>query len=256
MRVQGEHGYVLHARPYSETSLLLDAFARGHGRLTLVAKGAKRGKSRLSGLLRPFQPLLVSWSGKGEVLTLTGAEPAAEALALRGRSLLCAYYMNELLVRLLHRHDAHAMLYDAYQEGLRALAASGAEEATLRAFETALLRELGYALVLDHEAGSRVPIVDTRRYVYVPDLGPVAETVAPRVGIRVHGATLRDLRSGQLSSARSARESKVLMRALLNGLLDGRPLHSRRLLQRMRPACDPAGEQERTPATSGHSHRD
>lgn len=233
---------MLHARPYSETSLLLDAFARGHGRLTLVAKGAKRPRSRLASVLRPFQPLLLGFSGKGEVLTLTGAEPDTGGPALHGRALLCGWYMNELLVRLLHRHDAHAALFDAYHEGLAALAASGDEEGPLRVFETVLLRELGYALVLDREGGTRRPVEDARRYVYVPDLGPVLAASAPPAGVEVHGATLRDLREGTLSSARAARESKALMRALLNGLLDGRPLHSRRLLQRMRPAAQDSGE--------------
>lgn len=236
MRVQGERAYVLHARPYSETSLLLDAFARGHGRLSLVAKGAKRARSRLAGVLRPFQPLLMSWSGRGEVLTLTAAEPVGSAPVLQGQALLCGWYMNELLVRLLHRHDAHAGLFDAYHDGIGALAGPDPEESTLRLFETVLLRELGYALVLDHEAGTRTAIDDAREYLYVPDRGPVASSAAGGTGVRVHGTTLRDLREGRISGSRSARESKALMRTLLSGLLDGRPLHSRRLLQRMRPA--------------------
>jgi len=144
-RVQDSAAYVLHATSWRETSLIVQVFSREHGSVALVAKGAKRPYSTLRPVLQAFQPLLLSWSGAGEVKTLTRADSAGVHL-LPGPALMSAWYMNELLLRLLPREDAHPQLFDAYDQALRSLAAGGWAAGALRCFEWTLLQETGYGL--------------------------------------------------------------------------------------------------------------
>ena len=136
---------MLHATPWRETSLVVQVFTREHGCLGLVAKGAKRPQSVLRPVLSAFQPLWVSWSGSGEVKTLTRAE-CAGIHALAGTAMMSAWYMNELLLRLLAREDAHPVLYDAYVDALTQLARGERAAGALRRFEWILLRETGYGV--------------------------------------------------------------------------------------------------------------
>lgn len=236
MRVAQDPAFVLQARDYRETSLLLEVFSRGHGRLGVIAKGAKRAKSPWRGLLRPFQALRIGWSGKGELVTLTAAEATAAAVPLAGEPLLCAFYLNELVTRLLHRYEAHERLYDAYEQALEALCGAFRlpAEAVLRVFEKRLLQELGYALVLDREAGSGRPVVAEHRYRYVLQRGPVPESPGDAAGVPVQGDSLLALAAESLTEARTLRETKVLMRTVLDAHLDGKPLRTRGLFQQWR----------------------
>ena len=144
-RVTDATAYLLHATPWRETSLVVQAFARDYGSLALVAKGAKRPYSVLRPVLSAFQPLSLSWSGSGEVKTLTRAEVAG-LRPLAGSALMSAWYMNELLLRLLAREDAHPALFDAYDTALKQLAGGSRAAGALRRFEWTLLRETGYGL--------------------------------------------------------------------------------------------------------------
>ncbi|MBK7685089.1 MAG: DNA repair protein RecO [Rhodocyclaceae bacterium] len=153
-RIDGQLAFVLHAYPFSETSLVVDVFSRDHGRLPLLARGARRPRSLMRGNLMAFAPLELGWFGGGEVKTLAKAEWLGGMPLLSGRCLLLGYYLNELLVKLLPRDDAHPQLFDAYSDALRALS-NGAEDAPeLRRFEQSLLKELGYGLTLDVDAKS------------------------------------------------------------------------------------------------------
>jgi DNA repair protein RecO (recombination protein O) len=145
LRVQDSFAYMLHATAWRETSLVIQAFSRSHGCLALVAKGAKRPYSTLRPVLSAFQPLALSWSGGGEVKTLTRAEVSG-VRPLTGGALMSAWYMNELLLRLLPREDAHPVLFDAYDTALAQLASGSRASAALRRFEWVLLREPGYGL--------------------------------------------------------------------------------------------------------------
>jgi DNA repair protein RecO (recombination protein O) len=227
MRVQGQAAYVLHTRPYSESSLLVDVLSRHHGRLTLIGKGVRRLRSPRRGLVLPFQPLVLSWAGKGEMPVLTHAEPAARVTALAGQARLCGFYLNELLARLLHRHDPHPDLFDLYERSLRALREEGDTEPVLRLFEKQLLRELGYALELETEAGSHRPVQPEREYEYLPQFGVRAANGGQ--GPTFAGSTLLALAGDSLQGEQTMRESKQLMRMMIGYYLDGRPLHSRRL---------------------------
>jgi len=142
-RVQEVAGYILHASPWRETSLVVQAFTRDHGQLALIAKGAKRPASRLRPVLSAFQLLTLSWSGKGEVKTMTYAE-CSGIRALHGRGFMSAWYMNELLLRLLPREDPHPALFDAYDRALTQLAQGNRASSALRRFEWVLLQETGY----------------------------------------------------------------------------------------------------------------
>lgn len=138
-------GYLLHASAWRETSLLVQVFTRDYGQLALVAKGAKRPYSVLRPVLNGFQPLILSWTGSGEVKTLTRAESIG-VRPLAGKALMSAWYLNELILRLLPREDAHPRLYEAYDAALVQLAAGGGAAAALRRFEWILLQETGYGL--------------------------------------------------------------------------------------------------------------
>lgn len=144
-RVRDVGAYMLHASAWRETSLVVQIFSREHGNVAMVAKGAKRPYSALRPVLAAFQPLRVSWSGSGEVKTLTRAELTG-IRPLTGKSLMSAWYMNELLLRLLPREDPHPRLYEAYDAALQALGEGSSAASALRCFEWTLLEETGYGL--------------------------------------------------------------------------------------------------------------
>lgn len=233
-RVALQPAYILQHRAYSNTSLLIELLSRDHGRVGLVAKGARAPRSKLYGLLQPFRPLLLSWSTGGDLGTLSVAESAGPPAALTGDTLFCGYYLNELLLRLLPRHAAHPVLLVEYGSALSALAASmeaASRERALRLFEKHLLKESGYGLLLDREADSKHPIAADRIYRYQLEKGPLpADADTP--GIEVHGHTLLGLAHGDLSDAIALHEAKHLMRAALSLYLGDRPLRSREFFRK------------------------
>ncbi|MFZ5556777.1 MAG: DNA repair protein RecO [Pseudomonadota bacterium] len=230
-RAEPEPGYLLHAYPYKETSLLLECLTRHHGRVPMVAKGAKRPRSQLRGQLLPFQPLLVGWSGKGEVKTLIRAEWERVEPPLAGQELMCGFYLNELLIRLLAREDPHEGLFDHYHEALSQLRGCDDPAPVLRRFETTLLRELGYALVLDRDVESDAAIDPARDYTYALDRGPVPAAEGAGGELAVFGKTLLDMAANRYDDPVTLQQSKLLMRALITHHLGGQPLHSRQLLK-------------------------
>jgi DNA repair protein RecO (recombination protein O) len=230
-RRDAEPAFVLHTYPFRETSLIVEAFSRDHGRVALVARGARRPKSALRGVLLPFQPLLVSWSGKRELRTLTRAEWQGKPAALKGQALICGFYLNELLLKLTPRDDPHEHLYSVYEDTLAALAGGEDQAAILRRFELALLRELGYAVILDRDVECDAPVAREHRYVYVVERGPVGSGAAPGNGVELSGQTLIDMQSGIFTSPATQQQSKALMRTLINHYLGSQVLHTRQLLR-------------------------
>ena len=226
-RVDHQPGFLLHSYPYSETSLILDVFARDHGRIPLLARGARRPRSVLRGVLIGFQPLELAWFGGGEVKTLAKAEWQGGMPLLTGRCLLLGYYLNELLLKLLQREDAHPGLFEAYAAALGALARGAADAPELRRFEKTLLREIGYGLTLEKDAGG-FPVVSDRCYTYQVERGPVvAEKEDGQVVFK--GKTFLDIASDDYTDQQTLSESKRLMRQLVAHHLEGRPLQSRRV---------------------------
>lgn len=234
-RADGEPAYVLHSYPYRETSLIVETFTRRLGRVALAARGARRPKSSLRGALLAFQPLLLSWSGRGELRTLVRAEWQGGYAPLKGLSLICGFYLNELLLKLLPRDDPHEALFAAYEEALGALQAGRAHAAILRRFEKILLDQLGYGLQLERDAVTGAPIVAEERYVYVIEKGPVAgEAGRAQNGVELIGQTLIDLRCDNYARATTQQQSRNLMRAVINHYLGDRTLHTRQLLRDLR----------------------
>jgi DNA repair protein RecO (recombination protein O) len=227
-RIDAEPAYVLHLHPYSETSLVVDVFSRCHGRVPLLARGARRPRSAMRGTLMAFQPLELGWFGSGEVKTLAKAEWMGGVPLLTGRCLLLGYYLNELLMKMLPREDAHPALYDAYGEALIALAQGSADAPELRRFEKTLLKELGYGLTLDVDADSGAPIATEAQYCYLVERGPVAKVDAGDTPM-LSGKTLLDMAADDYTDPRTRQQSKQLMRQLIAHHMGGKPLHSRRV---------------------------
>ncbi len=236
-RVENAPGYVLHSRPWRETSLIVEAFTREHGRVGLVARGVRRARSRLRGMLLPFHLLLLSWSGRGELPTLTGAEVEGPVWTLRGRALFSGFYLNELLLKLLPRNDAHPEVFDDYRRALAQLGEDRALDWGLRTFEKRLLGALGYGPPLDRAADTGAPVSPDRRYRYAPERGPV-EAASAEDGPVVSGRTLLALAGGQPDGGdeRVRAEARRLMRAILAPHLGPRPLGSRALFRRPPPS--------------------
>jgi len=225
-RIEQQPAFVLHTQAWRETSLIVELFSREHGRLPLVAKGARRPMSAFRGALMAFQPLLADWSGGGEVRTLGRVEWQGGVPLLTGRALLSGYYLNELLVSLMPRDDAHPDLFDQYRQAIGDLSAGGTLESTLRRFEFALLRAMGYLPELARRADNGETVRDGDDYLLIIEHGIVPAT-AGRQGLKVSGRVLQQLE--RLEFAGIQQEAKQISRALINHHLGGRELQSRRV---------------------------
>ncbi|MDX1593074.1 MAG: DNA repair protein RecO [Gammaproteobacteria bacterium] len=224
--------YVLHRRPYRESSLLVELLTRDEGRVGVVARGARQKRGRDA--LEPFVELLARWRVRGDLGQLHHAEAVASSPRPQGRALYSGFYLNELLMRMLRRHDPHPELFACYAETLSALAGPAhdlALEVELRLFEARLLEACGYGLELRVDAVSGAPLDPDGLYRYEPELGPVASDGAARGGLLVHGRALHALAAGRLESRDDLRELKSLLRGLLAPHLGPRPLASRALFR-------------------------
>jgi DNA repair protein RecO (recombination protein O) len=235
MRVQSQPAFLLHSRPFRETSLIIEIFSRQYGRIGLLARGVRNPKSRKRALVMPFQPLLLGWSGKGELPLLTGIEATGSARELLSEQRYVAFYLNELLLKLLHRHDAHEDLFDFYSNSLNELYQGEPIQYVLRRFEKELLSQAGYGLILHHEAASSRPISAEHTYQYLPEQGPrpvsrVADDTRGREqGISIRGKSLLDFYHDKFDDKESLKECRSLVRYLLDRQLSGKVLHSRQV---------------------------
>lgn len=228
-RVEQQAGWVVHRRPWRESSLLVEFFAREHGRIGLVAKGARAARSTWRGLAEPFVPLVASWTRRGEMGTLTSLEPAGPRCELRGRALWCGLYVNELLLRLLERDDPHPQVFDACGVVLGGLAAADQPQSLLlRRFELALLKGMGVAPDFRADAAAGEAIQPDGLYHLQPEAG-FAPVDRPGAGV-FRGDAIRALDAGTTDDRETAREMRELMRVLIDHHLAGCELASRRLL--------------------------
>jgi DNA repair protein RecO (recombination protein O) len=230
---QLQAAYILHTRPYRDTSLLIDAFTESHGRISLIAKGARgmRGKkSRFRGALQAFAPLLLSWRGKTDLMNLLNAEPGNIHLPhLTGKLLVCGLYLNELLIRLLYRYDPHPQLFQAYQIALSTLPDSA--NIALRLFEKKLLAELGYALYLNQENLTQQALFPDQFYQFIPSQGlVVCLNKSIQKQLLFSGASLLAMHHEQWDTPAHLLDAKRLFRLALNHLLEGKTIRSRELL--------------------------
>jgi DNA repair protein RecO (recombination protein O) len=232
-RADYQAGYVLHTYPYKETSLIVEAFTRNFGRVALLARGARRPRSAMRGVLLSFHPLRLGWSSSAELGNLISAEWSGALQSLGGQALMCGFYLNELLLRLLPRDDPHESLFEVYGESLRQLSQGIPQASVLRSFEKRLLAELGYAPLLEREAVSGEPIQPSRRYVYEPDRGPMLSLGASSNDLSVSGQTLLDLAADEFSRPETRDEARMLLRSLIGQRLHGKVLHTRAVLKEL-----------------------
>lgn len=226
-----EQVFVLHRRDYGETSLIVELFSRESGRVAVLSKGARGNKSKTSGILQPFMPLEASWRGKGELPYLRSAELAGEPFRFRSGVLVSALYLNELLMRVLQRHDPCEKIFDIYKQTLEQLNRSDVHQAALRIFEKYLLQELGYGLPLTHEANTHEPIKSEYSYRFSPELGFIKVASSLGQGNVFSGTTLLALARDDYSNAMVLRDAKRLIRIALMPLLGNHTIKTRELLQ-------------------------
>jgi len=240
-RIQLEPAFLLHHYPWRDSSRILEFFTRSHGRVSVFARAARRGGSSLPAALQPFGELLVSWSARGEAGQLTGAERVQAPAFLAGERLMSGFYANELLIRLLPRHDAHPALYDAYAAVVARLHDPAADPArALRVFEKRLLQELGWGLDLAHDSLTGEPIDPARAYRYRIDGGAEAVDGVAEGALVFAGESLLSLAREELADAQSVADARRLLRAALDQCLDGRPLRTREVMLAMRSRGGPA----------------
>jgi len=245
MRQQLQPAYVIHTRPFRDTSMIVELFTPEHGRVSVLARGVKTGKVKQSLLLQPFRSLHISWAGRGELPVLSAVEEAGNSLRLQGQSLACGYYVNELIYHLLPRADPAPGLFANYWSVVSALDDLTGRGAALREFELDLLVQIGYEPQLDHDCATGDPVVPELRYRYLVPEGPLALSNAPDTnlpenhqvsgnavplgGLLIGGQTLLDLSNRKFNREVSLREARDLMRLLIHYQLDGRELLSRTL---------------------------
>lgn len=227
--------WILHTRPFRNSSLLVELFSRTHGRFSVVANSARGPKSRYKGILQPFRELLVGWSGKRELKTLGHVELQGLPYRLQGARLFCAYYLNELLMHLLAKDDSYESLYDVYQQTLQQLQDNQNDvELCLRYFEKRLLIELGYGLAFDHDVSSQSRIDADGYYSLVADRGffPVVSTQHEQAMV-FKGQHLLAISQDDYSDPVVKADAKRIMRYLIGCQLGNKTLHSRELIKAM-----------------------
>lgn len=227
-RIENQPAFVLHHYPYRETSQIIEIITRDYGRVAMVARGARRPKSALRGVLLAFQPLLISWFGKNELKTLHAAEWQGGVPQLTGLPLMCGFYLNELLLHLLPREDSHPALFSDYYAAIRGLASTVEVAPALRRFEMQLLQSLGYGADLARTSTGQ-PVRHDAYYRFVLQRGLIEVDRPDEICLR--GATLLNMAAGVYSDAETLYQSKLLMRQLLGHYLGERPLYTRQLLR-------------------------
>jgi DNA repair protein RecO (recombination protein O) len=234
MQIQDQPAYILHHRAFRDSSQILEIITPDYGRLSLMSRGSRGAKSRIKSILQPFMPLIVGWSGKGEMPTLTGAEPqAVKALTLTGNALPSAFYINELIITLFHKHDVHESIYRLYESVLRLLADGNAIEPVLRLFEKQLLEGLGFGLNLSTNARTGDAVLSDEQYAYYLEHGPVSlsSVYDESYILKLPGKSLIDLDQNTLDTEQSLKDAKRLMRSILHYYLEGKPIKSRELFR-------------------------
>jgi len=229
--------YVLHHRPYRDSSRILELFTRDHGRLTVFARGARgsgrKGASPMS-MLQSFNRLLVSWSAGAEAGTLTAVEFDGAYSILPPDRVVSGCYLNELLMRLSARHDSHPDVFELYSRTIDGLKTAADPLPTLRLFEKCLLEALGYGLALSHDAATRLPIEPTHAYHYRLEQGAIRAGDVAEGSMVFSGATLLALANEDLSDPAICQAARTLLRAALDRVLEGRELKSRQVMMALR----------------------
>ena len=229
-RVKLQPAFILHSRPYGDTSLLVDLLTLNYGRVRTLARNARGVRSRFKDALQPFTPMLMSWSGNTELMHLATAEATGMSYNLANEALLSGFYLNELIMRLLHSHDAHPEIYCAYEQALIRLQNQQPVARTLRLFEKNLLAALGYGLQLNQEAMTGLPIDPAVNYQFNPNIGFIKNTLSSYENALIFsGEHLLAFAADHLDDEAVLATAKRLMRVALGTLLGDKPIKSREL---------------------------
>lgn len=242
--------YVLHQRAFRDTSRIVDCLCPDYGRVALVARGVQRPKSSLRSVLMPFQPITVSWVRRGEMGTLTSAEPVGPPSSLPAEALMSGWYLNELLLRLVQSHDPQHDVFALYGAALGRLADTDRVPATLRWFEKRLLDELGYGLSLRFEADGSTPVAPDGRYLYRTGRGPQRAGDLERDDDVVDGDVLLAMAADDFSDARVVRQARIVLYGTLSEQLGDRPLRVRDVARDMQRSSKSTGSGP-APGTKG-----
>lgn len=234
MRVENQPAYILHQRPFRDTSQILEVFTKDYGRLSVMSRGSRGQKSRLKSVLQPFRAIVVSWSGRGEMPTLIAAEPAAQtSVFFQGKSLACALYVNELLMYLTYKHDVHQMLFSQYHQTINNLYEADKLEQELRGFELDLLYQLGVLVDLTHDVEKNERLKTDALYCFrieqgLVEIDPVSK---PKNTPIISGESLLAIAERRFDTPRVLKDAKALMRFVINHYLGGKSLKSRELFR-------------------------
>ena len=227
-RINLQSAFVLHTRPYRDTSLLVELFTRSHGRISAIARGARGPRSRNKGYLQPFYPILASWSGRSELVTLGSIEPSGSPFHFMGKSLISALYVNELTMHLLHRHEEHPELFMAYEQVL-----SGIQQekilSSLRRYEKQLITSIGYGFEWHITADTGEVIEPGMYYSLDPNRGILAVSAGSKAQTFL-GEHLLAIQADDFNKPEVLHSAKHLLRIAINHLLGGKSINSRDLL--------------------------
>lgn len=231
-KINLQPAWLLHQRAYKESSRIVDFLTLEYGKVSVVAKGVARRNSNKAALLQPFQPLQISWVGRGELGTLSDIEHSGERVKLTGKATYIGFYLNELLLRLLPKSDKQTNLFAAYMEVIDNLAANQnvskqQMEHKLRFFEKQLLQSIGYGINLDTDYDGE-EIREDARYSYLPDVG-----FSHNINGFISGVTINMLTQDNLTSKQALQEAKQLLRLALSHQLGNKPLQSRKLFEKL-----------------------
>ena len=229
-RILLQPAFILHRQAYRDTSLLVDVLTHQYGKIKLVARSARGLKSRFQGRLQLFTPLLLSYSGRHDLKSLNNVEANGSPYKLAEDHLLCGFYLNELLVRLLKHDDPSPQLYTLYQNTLMQLDKTSDVLPTLRIFEKKLLDAIGYGLPLDKDTRSGQPIQADYDYIYIESQGFVLADPFIEKTLTISGATLIALAQENIQQPKSLQQAKQLLRHLIGQQLGSKPLKSRELM--------------------------
>lgn len=231
LRIECQDAFILHTKPFRDTSLLVDFFTQDHGKITAVARGARTQRSKFRGVLQAFIPLSISWSGRSELVTLTAAEPDGVPCDFNGKALISALYVNELMQRFLMKSDPHPDLYHLYQKMLQSLQQSSRDiSCVLREFEKQLLVELGYGFDWTHAADLGTAIEPDQWYLFIPDQGFVTTTAKQSNYLAFQGVHILTIANNDWGDKAVMRTAKQILRAAIQPHLQGKPIKSRELL--------------------------
>jgi len=234
MKVEQQQAYVIHTKPFRDTSLLVECFTREYGRISLVAKGARKPKNHQRSLLQPFQLLSINWQGRGGLKTMTGAESIGTSHFLKSDHLYGGLYINELFLHLLAIEDVAEYLFDQYHCLLNDLSRQVALEPVLRQFEFIFLQELGYGIDFNVDAHTGESISSDKNYLYYPAQGFIkTDLVSGDHGIQFSGEILNKIVRNESSNTDVLKASKQLTRATIDFLLEGKPLKSREFFRQL-----------------------